>query len=189
VSAEPATAFDADEWDTLVHALREWGVRYFTGGHIAPGTAGDPSLRDPVLLMCRLAASPDPRLRESLAALFLVHPELASHAREAATRLGPPHRERLIEAYVAAVYLQRLWRTRLRRHLGQQPELPPYWIEELDLPSADDDFGRIGLAHLGERSRRTTGQPLGRVRHSSYELVPAHLFAQFRLDPPAARAA
>jgi hypothetical protein len=140
--------------------------------------------------MGRLASSPDARLREAMAALFLVHPELAPLALTAAGRLKMPHRERLVEAYVAAVYLQRLWRTRLRRHLGEQPYLPPYWIKELDVPEPDEMHGRLGLAVLSDRTRRRAGiRPGRRNRMGVYESVASHLFGQLLAERAAARAA
>jgi hypothetical protein len=153
--------------DTLVDALRAYGVRYITGGSSVPLIA----LPDPGALIAGLAQSPEPLLRQSLAALFLVHPELAPLAQEAAESLPAQARETLVEAYVAAVYLQTLWRTRLRRHLGEQPALPRLWIEALGLPMPSEMEGRLGLAALHARNKR-----------AGHERVPGHLFGQLLAD-------
>jgi hypothetical protein len=73
--------------------------------------------------------------------------------------LPVPARDHLVHGYVAAVYLQRLWWIRLRRYLGEQPPLPPLWIDELGLPAPDERFGKLGLIALNRRARaqRVTG--------------------------------
>lgn len=174
------------DWDTLVDALRGYGVRYLSGGTPASAegahAAGDGRRIEPDVLLARLAQSPDPRLRQALAAVFLVHPELAGVAPRVAETLPPPARDHLIHGYVAAVYLQRLWWTRLRRYLGDIPRLPPYWIAELGLPSPEDLFGRLGLVALVERCRESVpGQRRGRgqeARLGPYYRVGLLLLAQ-----------
>jgi hypothetical protein len=149
--------------ETLVDGLRSYGVRYLSGGAPLP-LSGTP---DPSALIAGLAQSHEPLLRQALAALFLVHPEIAPLAEQTASSLQSPAREALIEAYVAAVYLQTLWRTRLKRHLGDQPPLPPLWLEELGLPPPAEHSGRLGLAALA--ARRKGG---------GFERVAGHLFGQ-----------
>jgi hypothetical protein len=174
---------------TLVRALRERGVRYLTAGPRDQADTGDAVPPDvpPEALLEGLAMSPSARLRYTIAPLLLVHPELAPHVEELARRLAPPARDVLVEAYVAAVYLQRAWRTRLRRFLGEQPALPPLWIQELGLPGPEERFGRAGLAAL--RARRRRGAT---ARHGIYEQVAVNLFGQLvaeRGDRPATSAA
>ena len=160
--------------DTLVDGLRAYGVRYITGA--PPNETTRPP--DPGALIAALAQSPEPLLRQALAALFLVHPELAPVAQRAAETLPPPAREALVEAYVAAVYLQTLWRTRLRRHLGEQPALPPLWIDELGLPGPSELEGRLGLAELHARNKR-----------GGFERIQDHLFGQLLAERAAVAAA
>jgi hypothetical protein len=142
--------------DHLVAALHARGICY-----LAPTPQGDePALSDAELLV-GLAASKDGRLRFALAALLLVHPELAGLAaalietRDASAIDKPvpaPVWEELRRQYVAAVYLQRLWHTRLAFRFGEQSPIPDRFTESLDLPKADVMHGEMGLRMLTERS-------------------------------------
>jgi hypothetical protein len=172
------------EWNTLVAGLRAYGVRYLSGGSDAADCA-DARRPDPAQLLSGLARSTEPRLRHAAAALFLVHPELAEAAPGAAAALDTHCRAALVEAYVAAVYLQRLWRSRLRRHLGEQPLLPPLWIDELGLPAPDDRYGKLGLAALTARARRGGGPG---AAMGPYFVVAQHLFGQLLGERAAAAA-
>jgi len=165
------------DWPVLVDALSAYGVRYLSGASGDSGASGEPVQMDPLDLLTYLAQSPEPHLRQALAALFLVHPELAPIATQVAGTLPPTSGNVLIGSYVAAVYLQRLWRTRLRRYLGDQPALPPLWVDELGLPAADAHYGKLGLATL--EARRS-----GRAhrRSSAYEQVALHLFGQLQAE-------
>jgi hypothetical protein len=58
----------------------------------------------------------------------------------------------LQKQYAAAMYLQRMWRTRLRMHFGETPLIPELFTAEMDLPSADAMFGEMGLRILTDRS-------------------------------------
>lgn len=143
--------------DHLVAALHARGVCY-----LAPTPSGDePALTDEQLIV-GLAASKDGRARFALAGLLLRHPDLA----EAAARLAadaPPDmdapaaresvRAELRKQYAAAMYLQRMWRTRLALCLGVKDALiPERFTRELNLPPADDMFGERGLRELCDRS-------------------------------------
>jgi len=140
----------------LVAALHARGICY-----LAPSPHGDePALSD-AELMLGLASSKDGRLRFSLAGLLLVHPELArlaAHLIETFDIKGiskpvPPKAwEELRKHYVAAVYLQRMWRTRLALHFGEQPEIADQFTESLNLPKANVMHGEMGLRMLTERS-------------------------------------
>ena len=141
--------------DHLVAALHQRGICY-----LAPSPHGDePALNDDELLI-GLAASKDGRLRFALAGLLLVHPELAERAAcliEAqciSTAKEPPAWawDELRKQYLAAMYLQRLWRTRLRMHFGESPLIPERFTDVLDVPSADAMYGEMGLRTLTDRS-------------------------------------
>ncbi len=171
----------------LACALRALGVRYLSG-------AGDPAcgdldrqddhqLPDAASLIARLAASPDARLRQALVALFLVHPELAPTARHVADHLPDTTRAELVRHYAGAVYLQRLWHTRLQRFLGTQPRLPPYWIDELGLPPPEEGYGRPGLAALAAGTRRSAAP---RDREGIYGRTAHLLFGQLLAERSAA---
>lgn len=142
--------------DHLVAALHRRGICY-----LAPSPEGDePELTDDELLI-GLAASKDGRLRFALAGLLLVHPELAEtaacllDARCSPTNGKTPPDwawDELRKQYVAAMYLQRLWRTRLRLHVGDQPLIAERYTNDLGLPAADVMFGEMGLRVLTDRS-------------------------------------
>lgn len=142
--------------DHLVAALHTRGICY-----LAPTPQGDePALSD-AELMLGLAASKDGRLRFALTGLLLVHPELAGLATKlietrdasAISKPVPPEAwDELRKHYVAAAYLQRLWRTRLAFHFGEQPDIPDRFTESLGLPKADVMHGEMGLRILTERS-------------------------------------
>jgi hypothetical protein len=100
-------------------------------------------------------------LRFALAGLLLVHPEVAQTAAHLietcdTSAIGqpvPPKAwEELRKQYVAAAYLQRMWRTRLAFYFGEQPEIPDRFTESLNLPKATVMFGEMGLRMLTERS-------------------------------------
>ena len=135
--------------DDLVAGLHAREVCY-----LAPTPAGDePPLSDDALIV-GLAQSKDGRLRFALAALLLRHPALADEvARLADHERHPKTRDELRKQYVAAMYLQRLWRTRLRLCLGEEsPLIPERFLAEMNLPPADEMFGERGLRELCERS-------------------------------------
>lgn len=137
--------------------------------YLAPTPSGDePHLTDRELIV-GLATSRDGRLRFALAGLFLRHPEAAEIAADMlATRAidlaGATVRRReplvvpaeaweeIRRQYVAAMYLQRLWRTRLRLAHGPTPLIPERYTDELGLPPADDMNGERGLRTLTEDS-------------------------------------
>ena len=142
--------------DLLVAALHARGICY-----LAPTPQGDePALNDTELII-GLAASRDGRLRFALAGLLLVHPQLADLAAhlietgDISTISKPvPAKawEELKKQYVAAAYLQRLWRTRLAFRFGEQRDIPDHFAESLDLPKADVMHGELGLRMLTDRS-------------------------------------
>jgi|GEM_PF-844539 len=141
--------------DQVVAALHQRGVCY-----LAPSPQGDePPLTDDELIMA-LAMSQDGRLTFALAGLLLVHPELAARVADLVeTRTGPAGAEgpewawdELRKQYLAAMYLQRLWRTRLRLVFGELPLIPERFVERLSLPKPDIMFGEMGLRALTDLS-------------------------------------
>ena len=143
----PAAGLDAAadaEWDALATALNRRGVL-----HVAPGRArrvGVP--RTARALFERLLSSPEPRLHQAAVLLLLTHPQLATDAQAVIDRLGGIERDRAMRRYVAAAALQRMARTRIAQSLGPQPLLPPVYLDELGLPSLDEEFGRTALLSL-----------------------------------------
>ncbi len=138
--------------EELVAALHARGLCY-----LAPTPRGDERPLDDDELIAGLAASPDARLRFALAALLLAHPALAERAAaliqgQAPLALGEAARAEMRKQYLAAMYLQRMWRTRLRMHFGETPLIPERFAREMGLPPADAMFGELGLRALTERS-------------------------------------
>src|SRR4030088_257222 len=97
--------------EALVAALRERGVDY-----LAPSDAAGEPLADEELI-ARLAVHDDPRLRQALIALFMLHPQLAPLVPPLCARLAPAAVVELKAHYLAAVYLQSMWRIRLNHYL------------------------------------------------------------------------
>lgn len=138
--------------DHLVAALHARGICY-----LAPSPQGDePALTDDELLI-GLASSNDARVRFALAGLLLAYPELAERVAaivegRTPVAISDAVRAEMKKHYLAAMYLQRMWRTRLSLHFGPRPLIPERFTAELGLPPADAMFGELGLRALTERS-------------------------------------
>lgn len=128
--------------ETLVAALRARGVDY-----LAPSEAQGEPLSDEALI-ASLATHDNPRLVQALIALFMLHPELAPLVPSLRGRLGAVAHVELLAHYMAAVYLQSMWRIRLNHYLPPTPDLPDYFSAELGLPDRDDEYGKAGLYAL-----------------------------------------
>lgn len=143
----------APEREDLVAGLHARGVCY-----LAPTPHGDERILSDEELIAGLAQSPNARLRFALAALLLAHPDLADTAANVAATLPETGRRELRKQYLAAMYLQRMWRTRLRLHFGEQPLIPERFTSADDspigasLPDPDDMHGKRGLRALCEDS-------------------------------------
>jgi hypothetical protein len=149
--------------EQLVAALRERGVDY-----LAPSDARGQPLDD-AALMAALAGHEDPRLRQSLVALFLVQSQLAPLAPTVRATLPEPAAVELTAHYMAAVYLQSMWLTRLGHYQTPVVRLPEYFSEALGLPHPDEMYGKAGLHALADwhtAHRAEHGNPL-----SEYEGV------------------
>ena len=163
--SRPAPALERD-WDTLVAALRTRGVDY-----LAPSDAQGRLLDDETLL-ASLAAHDNPRLVQALIALLMRHPELAPLVPPLRAQLPPAAQVELLVHYMAAVYLQSMWRVRLDHYLPPTPDLPDYFSAELGLPDALDLYGKAGLYALAEWH---SGHAPGRANHLSEYMGVAEL--------------
>jgi hypothetical protein len=151
------------ERERLVAALRERGVDY-----LAPSDAAGEPLEDAALIKA-LAESDDTRLRQALIALFLIDPHLAPIVASLRPVLPEPAATELTAHYMAAVYLQAMWRIRLGHYQSALVPLPDYFSWELGLPQSDDMNGKAGLHALADwhaAHRVEHGNPL-----SEYEGV------------------
>jgi hypothetical protein len=133
--------------DDLVASLHARGVCYLT-----PTPHGDETPLSDDALIAGIAQADDARLRFALAGLFLLHPDLAARAIQLEPALLGAARDELRKQYVAAMYLQRLWRTHLRLQFGETPLIPEHFTQEMDLPAPDLMHGEMGLRQLCDRS-------------------------------------
>jgi hypothetical protein len=154
---------------TLVAALRRHGVDW-----LAPSDAENGESIEPTSLLGSLALHEDPRLRSALTGLFLLQPDLAEVVPDALAGITEAHWEsgvvELLARYMAAVYLQRMWRTRLQLYLGEVADLPDKYSMMMDLPSANVDFGKPGLHALADWHQRETGEVYNRLAEYNREL-------------------
>jgi hypothetical protein len=130
---------EKDDHDALVAQLWEQGVRF-----LAPSqddSTAEPRVSPNELIM-RLISHPDPRLRLALVALLILRPSWGSYVYSEMHGLAEPLRTELQALYTAAVYLQRLWHTRLRIYLGKFDLLPDLYSTQLGLPAAGKGMGR-----------------------------------------------
>ena len=129
--------------ERLVAALRAEGIRFLAGADISDDLP-------PRELIMGLASHSDPRLRSALTALFLAHPEFAAEVARVLSIVDHSAAIELQARYMAAVYLQRLWRTRLSYYLGDYATLPDLFSRAMGLPRPDEHFGKLGLVELAE---------------------------------------
>jgi hypothetical protein len=163
----------ADERGSLVAALRAHGIRFLAGGD------GESELTPPEL-SAALAKHPDPRLHLALTAVFLLHPEWAAWVPEVVRQLDAAAAVELQARYMAAVYLQRLWRTRLRYYVRDFKLLPDLYSQELGLPPSDERYGKVGLVALAEWHAQYSAYPFNRL--ASYYKAADLLLGQLRAE-------
>lgn len=169
----PTTAYRDDT--ALMAALDAHGVRHLS---LAEPAATYVTLDD-ADLMGRLASHADPRLREALIPLFLRHPDLAARATGLIQRLEPAAADTLRHFYTAAVYLQRLWLSTLRLHMGSFPMLTDHFGQPYyHLPAPDVKFGEAGLRSLARHYTAKTGMDWLSVYQATMNLF----LQQLRLD-------
>jgi hypothetical protein len=165
------------EREALVGRLRELGICF-----LAPSDAeaGELSNLPATELIARLVVHSDARLHLALVPLFILHPEWAAHVHSAVKRLDEPARSELQARYTAAVYLQRLWRTRLGFYLGDFALLPDLYSSVLRLPPADERFGKTGLHALAAWHASRSSEPFNWL--ASYKKVMDLLFEQLKME-------
>jgi hypothetical protein len=130
-------------------------------------------------LIASLAAHSEARLRQALIALFLLQPQLAPLVPHLRGDLEPCAAQELLAYYMAAMYLQTMWRTRLGYYLESLPELPDYFSAELELPKAKELYGKAGLYALANWHARQAPYHFNHL--SAYEGVADLLFQSLKL--------
>jgi len=169
-STSPAHARESFDRDTLVAALRAWGVGFLGPADARPGEIPIA----PEDLVGALATHTDPRLRSALVTLLVRHPEWADDVARLVLALDDVTGDAVKRAYTAAACLQRMWSPRLALYRADLPRLPDLYSEELGLPSPDERFGKVCLHALAARS------PFNLL--SSYDGMMAQLFWQLRIE-------
>jgi hypothetical protein len=162
--------------EQLVSALADEGVRFLAGGDDTVPRARI-AAKD---LIGAIVADPDPRLRLALTALFLLHPEYHAFVPDFASQLGGSAKIELQARYQAAVYLQRLWKTRLGYYLSDDQFLPDYFSRELGLPPPEERFGKTGLIALAELHARQSDFPYN--HQASYQKSLELLIGQLKAE-------
>ncbi|MBI4532106.1 MAG: hypothetical protein HY709_11375 [Candidatus Latescibacteria bacterium] len=162
--------------DTLVEQLRKHGITFLAGGE-ETGETTDLPVDD---VITSLVVSEDPRLRLALIPFFVLHPETARNVATLVERLPATSALDLQTFYTAAVYLQRLWWTRLHFYRKDLPALPDLYSQALGLPPAEERHGKVGLYTLAAWHTRRSAYPFNRL--ASYQKVMDLLFEQLKLE-------
>ena len=162
--------------ETLVAELRERGIAY-----LAPSDAQATEIISSVEeLIIAILNQPDSRLQLALVPLFIRHPELAEYVPALAQKVTPAQALDLQTLYMAAVYLQRLWLTRLSFYLENISLLPDLYSHQLKLPPADERFGKAGLHALAEDWSARSLYPFNRL--ASLNKTMDLFFEQLKLE-------
>lgn len=179
---------DEERGERLLGELRARGITYLAGGHEAVAEATAHPMPDATVLR-ELARYPESRVRNAVIGLLLLHPELAAAIPDALRESDEPARQSLATLALAALYMSRLWRTRLRLALGRPPELPEALlaplIAERGLPAADEMYGELGLRALEQSERNRRGLPLNFA--GDWQNQVDHLIAQKSRRPYASQ--
>ncbi len=161
--------------ETLVAELRKLGITYLAPSD-AVATEPLPSVDGLLLALLNQA---DFRLQLALIPLFIRHPELARSASLLVDQLDSSPALELQTLYMAAVYLQRLWKTRLGFYLNMSL-LPDLFSQPMGLPPADERFGKTGLYELAEAWKERSRYPFDRL--ASFNNVMELFFEQLKLE-------
>ncbi len=162
--------------ETLVAQLRERGITYLAPSD-AVATEATPS--DAALLVA-LVEQADARLQLALIPLLLRHPELAECVCAVVHQSNPKLSLELQTLYMAAVYLQRYWKTRLGLYLDTRTQLPDLFSRQLDLPPAEERFGKNGLYDLADAWQARSRYPFDRL--AALNNVMDLFFEQLKLE-------
>lgn len=177
---------DPAYWDDMVDRLAAHGVTYLAGGSIDAGVVSPyrgPRDVDLALLIRDLAQAPEPRLRDALIALLLLHPEYTSavYAFRSALAADDTTRLWLDGRLLAAAALQRLWQDALAHYLVPQPLIDVVGLlAEYDLPAPEVEGGRALLCAAGRLLAGT--RPVDYV--GGWEDVARHVLRELQWTAP-----
>ena len=159
--------------ESLVAALRDQGITY-----LAPSDAvGREVPKNHEQLLHALLHQHDTRLRLAIVPLLLRHPEISESVLALAARLDAAVLLEFQTLYMAAVYLQRNWQSRLSIYLGDMPLLPNLFSHQMGLPLPDERFGKTGLVELADAWQARSKYPFDRLKalNSTIELFVGQL--------------
>ncbi|MCY3709113.1 MAG: hypothetical protein OXG26_09460 [Caldilineaceae bacterium] len=154
--------------ESLVAALRDRGISY-----LAPSDAvAREALETDEKLLWALLHHDDSRLRLAIIPLLLRHPEISASVPDLADSLDESALLELQTLYMAAVYLQRNWRSRLSIYLDEVTLLPDLFSHQMGLPLPDEQFGKTGLVELAEAWQARSQYPFERLQalNNTFEL-------------------
>ena len=140
----PTTPLVQLDGDRVVATLHRLGIRYI----VAEDGAEPYDDLPPEQLIAALVGDRGPRVEYSVIPLLMRHPEFAAVVPALAGSLPVARAELLRRHYMAAIYLQRMYRPALEIYLGKKPNLPDYFSAEMGLPSPDEYYGEVGLRQL-----------------------------------------
>jgi hypothetical protein len=130
------------EEERLVAELGLLGIRYLSRQSSYQAS----QVRSPDILLADLVRQPSARVRASVIAVLLSHPEYAEVVPAALERLSSQDRLTLQSLYTAAVLLQREYADRLRLLVGERwLWLPDLLSKELSLPTEGPPRERLRL--------------------------------------------
>jgi hypothetical protein len=155
-----------DQEERIVAELELLGVHYLS--RRTPDRAK--RVRPPAVLLADLVRQPSARVRISVIAVLLAHPDYAQSVPDALERLHPDEQWTLRLFYTAAVLLQQEHAKRLRLWQSRQ-RLPDLFGADLGLPATG--LPRERLIALGQRHRQQSGANVNWV--GTYESVVHHL--------------
>ena len=179
VSTIPATRERQIKYSNseLIEVLRQRGIRYLMA---VDASKSNPNIDLPELVE-RLAAHPEPRLREALIPLFIRTVNSSDIVEQALKGVTPQEREVIQHMYTAAAYLQRLWYSTLGIYLGDVHLLPDLFGEgRYHLPAPEEDYGEAGLRLLAAHFQEKTGYDW----LSAYDSVIALFLQQLAHEAP-----
>ncbi len=158
------------QWTTaqLVEALRAWDINYLTvSRRVEQASAvGRKTKRPPIeQLLHALARSDEPRVRDAVIGLLLLHPEITRDVVRVVSRARSQGEDELAEQLItlalASLYLQRIWWFQLSLAYGAFSALDEAlfapWRLARDLPPPSVGYGEAGLRRLAVYEQQRTG--------------------------------
>ncbi len=162
--------------ESLVAALRDRGIAYLAPSDAVAREVFETHER----LLCALLRQDDSRLRLAIVPLLLRHPEISASVPALAARLDDTVSLELQTLYMAAVYMQRNWRSRLSIYLDEVTLLPDLFSRQMGLPPPAEQFGKTGLYELADAWQARSEYPFDRLQ--ALNITVELFFGQLKLE-------